>query len=158
MYTLLCLLDKRTFAMASIHAFACALLIDIRVIGITLPLYTFIFLFADIVKISTHREKVKSIKIGLVYISLLALFIVIFWPLLWSHSFLNLIMAVRKTKNYYNLVTFLYLGKYIRPENQPWHYVPIWIIISTPIFYTFCFLAGWLALIKTSINNSIKPV
>jgi hypothetical protein len=157
MYTLLRLLDKKTFTMAAIHAFTCALSIDIKAIGITLPLYTLAFLVVDILRTSTCREKVKGSEIVLLYISLLIMFIVLFWPLLWSHTFSNLIIAVKQMENYRWSRTCLYFGKYIKLENQPWHYAPVWIIMSTPIFYSFCFFIGCSALIKTSIKNSIMP-
>ena len=36
----------------------------------------------------------------------------------------------------------LYLGSFVSATTLPWHYVPVWIIITTPIVYTFGFLIG----------------
>jgi len=157
MYTLLRYLDKKTFTSAAIHAVTCALLIDIRIAGVTLPLYTLAFLAADILRMSTHREKVRGSKTALLYISLLIVLSFIFWPLLWSHTFSKLAMMVKALKNDYWTGSYLYFGRYAKLENQPWHYGPVWILISTPLFYSFCFFVGCLASIKMYIKNSIMP-
>ena len=155
MYTLLRLLDKKTFARVAIHAFICALLIAIRATGIFLPLYTILILAVDILRVPTWEERVKGIKISLLYISLLIMLIIIFWPLSWSNTLLNLIRVVKQMKSFTKPITYLYFGKFMKPKDLPWHYAPVWIVISTPIFYSFCFFVGCFALIKTPIKNSI---
>jgi hypothetical protein len=50
----------------------------------------------------------------------------------------------------------LYLGTFIRSTEVPWHYIPVWIIITTPIIYTYFFLIGSFLAIKGMIKNGIK--
>jgi hypothetical protein len=38
----------------------------------------------------------------------------------------------------------LYFGEYILASNLPWHYIPVWIFITTPIFYLLLFVYGFL--------------
>jgi len=48
--------------------------------------------------------------------------------------------------------TVLYLGKYIEAKDLPWHYLPVWIFISTPLIYSLGFLAGVGFLVKKRNN------
>jgi hypothetical protein len=43
--------------------------------------------------------------------------------------------------------TLLYRGEYISNLKLPWHYIPVWIVISTPILYSLCFLSGIYAVV-----------
>ena len=52
--------------------------------------------------------------------------------------------------------TVLYLGSYIKATNLPWHYIPVWIIISTPLFYNFCFFVGCFVSMKLLLKNPIQ--
>ena len=36
----------------------------------------------------------------------------------------------------------LYLGKFIKSTAVPWHYIPVWILITTPMLFTLFFLIG----------------
>src|SRR4030042_3573927 len=76
-YTLLRWLSERTLVGAAIHALTCAILIDIKAIGITVPLYTFLFLIADILKTPSRKERIEAIKAILSYILLLNMFIIL---------------------------------------------------------------------------------
>jgi hypothetical protein len=157
-YTLLRFLDKKTFTTAAIHAFTCALLIGVKATGAALPLYTVVFLTIDALKMPAWRERVKSVQVVLLYVSLLIMLTVIFWPLLWSDTFANLISAVKQMKNYrWDQNTYLYLGKYMTTGNQPWHYAAVWILVSTPIAYSFCFFVGFFVSLIPSLKNSIIP-
>ena len=41
----------------------------------------------------------------------------------------------------------LYLGKLIPDSLPPWHYVLVWIGVTTPILYLVGFLAGLIAIL-----------
>jgi len=153
-YTLVKYLDKKTFSAAAFHALTCALLIDIRILGIIVPLFTVIFLIADLLVIKTEKIKCKKI-IGsfLTYTFLLIFFTVLFWPVLWKNPVYHFINAFKQMSRYGHLYTVLYLGDYIEATSLPWHYIPVWIVISTPVFYTFCFFIGCFVSIKPLLRN-----
>ncbi len=156
-YTLIRLLDKKSLNRVFFHAFTCALLIGIRPIGITLAFYTFVFLSADILRIQTRKTRAGSGGTFLVYILSLFTFVIIFWPALWSHPVLNLITAARQMKDYAWPFTCLYLGKFIIARNLPWHYSSVWLLISTPLFYSFLFFIGCLASAASFFKNEFIP-
>jgi hypothetical protein len=157
-YTLLRYLEKKTLFRASLHALTCAILIDIRIPGIFLPLCTFIFLLADLfVNIKQQKEIKGIIKTATVFMFLLIVFTVLFWPFLWKDPLRNFIESFRGSFNALQVETpLLYLGNVIKIWNAPWHYLPIWIIISTPIFYVLCFFIGCLDLIKQLLIHPLR--
>ncbi len=153
-YTLSRFLDKKTLSRAAVHALTCALLIDIRILGIVVPFLTVVFLIGDLLMIETKGKKI--IKSFLVYTFLLISFTILFWPFLWTDPLQRFIGAFKEMAHFPLKGTSLYLGDYIRHSDVPWHYVPVWIIISTPVFYTFCFFIGFFVSIKPFFMNPIK--
>ena len=158
MYTLIRYLDKKTLSKATFHALSCALLIDIRIMGIIVPFFTLIFLISDLLII--RKEKVEHKKIiasFFIYIVLLIFFTVLFWPLLWKNPFYHFINAFKLMSRFQRWDSYvLYLGDYVRAVNLPWHYIPVWMIITTPVFYTFCFFIGCFVSIKLLLRNPIQ--
>ncbi len=158
MYTLIRYLDKKTLSRATFHALTCALLIDIRIVGIIVPFFTVIFLIVDLLLIQIERiERKKIIVSFFAYMFLLIFFIVLFWPILWKSPIYHFIAAFREMSRY-DIFPYpiLYLGNYIEGTSLPWHYIPLWIVITTPVFYTFCFFIGCFVSIKLLLRNPIQ--
>jgi len=153
-YTLFKYLDKKTLSRATFHALACAVLIDIRIVGIIVPFFTVIFLITDLLIIKTNRIEFKKIIASfLTYTFLLIFFTLLFWPILWKKPLYHLASAFIQMCHFPFAPWVLYLGSYIKATNLPWHYIPVWIIISTPLSYSFCFLVGCFVSMKLLLRN-----
>ncbi|MCJ7645779.1 hypothetical protein MUO65_02590 [bacterium] len=156
-YTLIRYLDKMTMPRAAIHALACALLIDIRIVGIIVPFFTILFLIADLLIIRIKRIEFETIIASfLTYMFLLIFFTVLFWPILWTKPVYHFAKAFMEMRRFPWSGTVLYLGRGVKAANLPWHYIPVWIIISTPLFYSFCFFVGCFVSMKLLLRNSIQ--
>ncbi|MFC1831013.1 hypothetical protein ACFL0S_03215 [Thermodesulfobacteriota bacterium] len=155
-FTLLKLTDKPTVYRIVIHALVCGILIDIRIMGILVPLIT-VFLLAIDPIFEPEKEKRKGlvlfVKKVLIFLFLLSLFTVLFWPSLWKDPFNEFISAIVFSKQIDWSGDVFYLGKIWSAGTLPWHYLPVWIIISTPILYLFLFTIGATVLSKTIIKN-----
>ncbi|MBA7482183.1 hypothetical protein ES707_17665 [subsurface metagenome] len=146
-YTLIRYFEKKTFPRAVFHALTCAILIGIHVAGVILPLCTFIFFATDLLRFRGHKEKIKKIiKTIPVYALLLIAFTVLFWPLLWGNPIGNFFESLAAT------------AKFHRPDLQPspWYYNLKWIIVTTPLLYSFCFFIGFFISIKALFTYPIK--
>ena len=157
-YTLVKYLDKKTLSTAAFHALACALLIDIRILGIIVPFLTLIFFIGDLLVTRTEKiERKKIIGSFFTYAFLLIFFTVLFWPLLWKNPVYHFINAFKLMSHYsFYSGTVLYLGDYLQASNLPWHYISVWIVITTPVFYTFYFFIGCFVSIKLLLRNPIQ--
>jgi hypothetical protein len=153
-YTLIRYLDKKSLYRAGSHALACALLVDIRIVGIVVPFLTIIFLIADLSIIRLERTEYKKIGASfLTYMFLLIFFTILFWPLLWKGPFYHFISAIRLMSRYGHPYPVLYLGDYIMGKDLPWHYIPLWIMISTPLLYIFSFFIGCSISVRPLLSN-----
>ena len=154
MYTLVKFLDKKTLLWAFLLSLTSAILINIRMVGVLVPFLTFIFVIVYL--ILKYKSKIiwNTIFSLVLYAFLLVFFIILFWPWLWPDPFNNFIQAFKTmTFNYKGVVINLYLGSYINSRDLPWHYIPIWIVITTPILYTLSFFAGVFISIKYIFTN-----
>ncbi|MDD5291674.1 MAG: glycosyltransferase family 39 protein [Candidatus Omnitrophica bacterium] len=153
-YTLVRFLEDKSPKKAAIHALACAFLIDIRVLGVLMPFLTILFVLSDVLVYKISGIKVRKISISVsVYVFLLVSLTLLFWPLLWRKPLYHFIEAFRQMGAYPWQGKILYLGNYIDVSKLPWHYIPVWILISTPVLYIACFLTGCFIFLKKILNN-----
>lgn len=148
-YTMYVFIERQTVLTAIIHAVACGFLIDIRITGIMLPFITvYLLLF----------QKTKKIIPIAAFFILLTIFTVVFWPFLWLNPLHNFIEAFAQMSKFPWAGSVLYLGKYILATELPWHYLPVWIGISTPILYIVLFFAGSFFIFKNTLINFYNTV
>jgi hypothetical protein len=124
------------------NAFACGVATDVRITGIVLAAGT----LPVIVKVAKGRKAVMHI-----FLFLAATMVVIFafWPYLWKVPFHNFYLAFLRMQHFNFIGEVLYLGKKIPAPDLPWHYLPVWIVISQPLLHVLltCLalpLAVWL--------------
>jgi len=147
-YTLIRYLEKKTHLRAIFHALTCAILVDIRIVGAILPLLTFILLAIDGIKFREHKEEIKRIvKTTITYTFLLTGLIFLLYPLLWINPIGNFLEVLSRT------------AKFQRSDVPPavWYYHLNWIMITTPLLYSFCFFIGLFVTIKAIFRGPIKP-
>jgi hypothetical protein len=143
----------------SISAIACAMAVDIRLPGMVLVLITSILLISIFLR---NPKRWKDVGILLIsYLTLTFGFIILFWPILWHDPFHELINAYINMSHYPWNVDVLYRGQMINSSKLPWHYIPTWILISTPLLQLGGFTLGILYMLTSVIkkgifNNSAK--
>jgi len=129
-----------------ILAIVIALAANTRIIGFILLIAACVCLtFAFLTKEINHKEFYIN---GLILVGLNILLWILFLPSSWENPIIFLIKTLRHfSQNYYENYE-LYLGKFVPSMHLPWHYLPVWIFISTPILYTVLFFVGVFFLIK----------
>ncbi len=138
LYTLVRFRRAMTPATTAAHALACALLTDVRLPGVVVPCVTVGLAAADG---ALARYRVVPGRVVL-FAALYAGGVVLFWPVLWSGPLGHFRLAFREMSRYPWLFTNLYLGEELRPTELPWHYVPVWVAVTTPVLYSACFVLG----------------
>lgn len=151
-YGLTAILIKPGFRVAIIHGFLTALAIDIRIMGIAIFAFTLVALpiFLCTAKVSTK----KILAVTSTYIAVTIFFVVLMWPFLWSDPWGNFLYAFQNMAKFVRWHGYvLYWGDYISAESLPWHYVPVWIVTTTPLIYTGLMLIGYVAILRKSISG-----
>ncbi len=119
-----------------------ALATNVRVMGLILFFLFFVFLLLNCLEEKNFFKK-SVFKIIFLLISF-PILIYIFWPFLWTSPIDNFIFTIKSFANFdWSGQGILYLGKYYKASNLPWHYIPVWIVATTPIILTLFFLIGF---------------
>ena len=139
---LIIFLKKANFKWALAMGLITAWTVTIRVSGLFLLPITLITLWVNIYSKQYTDFFKKYIKISLVYLFAAIVFTVVFWPYLWSSPVGNFLDAVGTMSKFPEGGKVLYLGGFINTANLPWHYSIVWILITTPVFYTLFFVFG----------------
>ena len=134
------LLLRPTAGRALGHAFICAITIDVRIMGVLLPLATVALLAWRGVRGDVRWTRVASI--GALYAVVLAGAVVAFWPYLWPAPLDNFLAAFEKMKTFRWGGTVLYRGSMVPATDLPWHYALVWLGITTPLLYLGTGLLG----------------
>jgi hypothetical protein len=137
-YTLRKLAKEQNLRTIVAHALASAMAIDLRVAGVLIPAITLVLL---------RRKASGTIKTTLSYLLLLGFFTVLLWPTLWSNPLENFRTSFISMSNFRADGEVKYLGSYVNVKDLPWHYIPIWIGITTPPLYLVGFVFGLFALV-----------
>jgi len=152
-FTLVQFLANKTLKTSLIHSFVCAFTIDVRLITIILPVITLIFYCIDL---SVNRQnavkKNHTLLLSSFIVSLL-IFIYLLWPKLWADPISSLTGAFIHFSKLPDVTTVYYFGKEILSNQLPWHYIPVWISITTPGLYLILFLVGLFSGLKNFGKN-----
>jgi hypothetical protein len=149
MYAFLVYHEKPTYKNAILYALACAFTIDTRILGIILPLISFGFIAAEFVYCTITRTKEQIHYGSLITFGIsLILFVILFWPVLWKDTLFHFMAAFAEMSKYHWGGSVLYQGKFIKATELPWHYLPVWIGISTPVAYLLLFPVGLFFIVK----------
>ncbi|MGI4864064.1 MAG: hypothetical protein ACRYFZ_09080 [Janthinobacterium lividum] len=116
------------------HALACALAIDIRLMGVLVPVLTL-----GLLTLRALHGEYQRLRVGravLLFAGLLPLLVLLFWPYLWAAPAERFGQAWGNMSHFRWLGDLLYRGQLISTANPlPWHYPVVWLGITTPLLY-----------------------
>ena len=141
-YTFIISLRDFSYKKIILHALVCALVVDIRIVGVFLPFFSVLWF------LMVHFK--KSISKILLFAITTGFFVIIFWPKLWMINPLEGFIHAFKVMSQFKVWSgeVLFNGKIISGSHLPFYYIPVWIVISTPFAYVFFFVFGIGRLIK----------
>jgi hypothetical protein len=117
---------------------------DIRILGLVqVPIVAFVFILIYLIKIETFKSALRQFLLFLMSFSVT---VYLFFPYLWENPIGNLIRVFRSMSKYNWDGFVLYSGERIQAQDLPWHYIPVWISITTPILYIILFAIGVMTL------------
>ncbi len=128
-------------------AISTAMLIALRITGIYLLILSIIFITIDYLSKKQPKQLISNLSLFIILSSSLT---ILFWPILWTNPINNFLLALEKMSHYPWENSVLYFGQHINASDLPWHYLPVWIAISTPLAYLFLFTLG--------LGSSLKKI
>ncbi|MGI4872036.1 MAG: ArnT family glycosyltransferase [Janthinobacterium lividum] len=143
MLTLVRLVQRPTWQRTAVHALATALAADVRLTGLLLlPAFTAVALLlqgwappapgGQALPIASGRRRVRLFAL---YGGLALAATVAGWPYLWADPVGRLGDILGRTGHFPWPGILLYMGQLLPATRLPWHYLPVWIAITTPLPY-----------------------
>lgn len=157
MYFMQLFMEKQSIRNAALLGLATAFTIDVRVIGILIPLFFVYCLLHQIICTKTLRTASgRNILLpALVFFIVLIPCIILFWPVLWLDPVHHFIEALKENSKYPFDAPVLYFGKWYTPTTLPRHYLFFWMFISRPVLYSVLFVTGLIALAAKSVTKPL---
>lgn len=138
---------------ALLHALASGMAIDVRIVAVMLPLATLALLALRLVR---HELPLRATLQALALYAVLTLAAVVaMWPWLWSDPLGHFAQAFANMSKFRWNLNVLYMGEYIRSNQLPWHYIPVWIGITTPLLYLLLFVTGAVGTLVQVIRRNL---
>ena len=141
------LFDKTNFKNFLFFSIFAALSTSQRIYGIFLPLSFIGFYLLSILS----KKKDLNYLPGIIFLSVsFFIFLILFWPYLWSAPFKNFLLAYKYFAHHdlLNYIKMLFNGEFIKANSVPYTYIFTWIVITTPIVYTLLFIIGYIQIFK----------
>ncbi len=153
MLTLLRLLEKRTYIRSLTHGVMCGLALGIRMpMLILIPITISVCVWDTITKRNTRAFVQKELMLLAIFLLTVCIVTIAVWPLLWEAPLKHLLDAYLFMRRTSNEVIFLGNTYY----SVPWFYIPAWIGMTTPLFYSFFFLIGCLSTMHRFARERFK--
>ena len=128
-----------------------SLAISTRPMGIIIPI---LFLFFFVMQ-NLDKKNYDKFYLLPAFIFFLVLFIIMFWPFLWDDP-TRIFDALKAMGKFRFVGEVFFNGEYFVAKYMPWYYIPVTILITTPIFYIFIFFTGAFFISKKKLVNLIN--
>ncbi|OON70860.1 hypothetical protein B0919_02300 [Hymenobacter sp. CRA2] len=152
MFTLAYLLRRPSWGRVIGHGIATGVTIALRVNGVLLVPLTLLGLGLALYRRRNPRATGNS---AVAWLLTAAAVTMLFWPYLWEQPVTHFLQAFQNFSRFPRGATsVLYGGGWVSALNLPWHYVPWWMLITTPLAYTVGFILGavcWLGRYATRL-------
>jgi hypothetical protein len=157
-YTLFKLDEKMRVQEAVIHGLVTGFMIAIRPLGILMVGFTGLLWLIKLIASRKQKRGHIGHLIGILGAFLISTigFMILWWPWLWPDPINNFLYSLKSFSQYTTWRgEIVYIGKIYGPTELPWHYTPVWILVTTPLIYSFFALIGLFSWVGRIIRRQI---
>jgi len=138
-------IDNFNFKNILLFSIFSALACSTRIVALFIPLSFLLFYLFSL--LNKKNKKNQNLKV-IVYVFFFIFFTILTWPFLWSNPIGNFIYAIKVFSDYSLPIEMLFNGNYVYSKLLPIKYIPMWILITTPILTLIFFLLAFLYKLK----------
>lgn len=130
-----------TVLFAIVSAFAT----NVRIVGAIFPIlllaYLWLLIFLKKFRIETGEYDKHIFRTSILIISIYLVTYIVLMPILWKNPIREIIAVFNRFSDYdvWN-GSIVFMGKIISGKEIPWYYIPVWLLISLPIWYLVLFV------------------
>jgi hypothetical protein len=147
--TLAGFLTKPNFATALQLAAATAAAIDVRIMGVLIPVAAIGALSVMMLRREVRPSSYAQLLVF--YLAVSAALVIAMWPWLWSSPLGNFATAFTNFAHFRWAGYVRYMGPLVKATELPWHYPIVWLSITTPLLYVGLLVVGLVATVRTVI-------
>tara|TARA_B100000886_G_scaffold333739_1_gene288260 strand:- start:2137 stop:3768 length:1632 start_codon:yes stop_codon:yes gene_type:complete len=133
-----------------LFSFFAALTSALRILGLFLPVSFLAFL---IIQKNPFKEKIFN---SFLLLTFFLSFLILLWPYLWSSPLNNFLYSFNIFSKYIIKIQMLFNGDYIYSNRLPMSYLPVWILITTPLITLLLFMYGFVYCLKRLYSRVLK--
>ena len=148
--------EKKKNILFVILGMSCAYTTSIRIMGIMLGSFIFLFLLIDMLFSLKNKGLLKKETIRL-FLFLISFCITLYtvWPYLWPNPISNFSESFSEFSRYPWEGNVLLNGKLINAAHLPWTYFPIWFLITNPEVWLIAGIGGILLIMINFIKTPL---
>ena len=132
-------IDEENYKNLTLFSLFSAIATSTRIFGIIIPI---IFIFMYSLSVISQKKDLKKIKYVIFYVLLYFIFLYIHWPYLWENPIKNILNYIFNI-NIFGPDLVYFLGEFYNTKLTPYYYLPVWILISTPLLHIALFFLGF---------------
>ena len=125
---------------ALLHGLATGFAMDIRVMAVVLPAASLAILILRVLR--RELPAARTLASVAIYLAATFVFATAMWVWLWSDPIGNFLHAFAAMAKFRWQGDTLDMGAHVLGTELPWHYIPGWISITTPLLYLALFVVG----------------
>lgn len=141
-------------------SFMSALATNVRIVGIVFIILLIGYMWtacilekiyaAGYYKLTWKRTLLVNIAIIVFYFA----FLILMYPVAWGKPLHTILDIFTKFSNYDDWSgSIIFMGKNFLKDRLPWYYIPIWILVSVPIWYILSFLVTGVVAVRNIISR-----
>lgn len=139
-------LESSTWKNAVLAGLICGYSTDIRLLGIII--FPIVIALYVVQKVWDEDKKNFRLRPLLYFVGSGMVSIYLFFPYLWEDPIFRFFEVFQSLSRYNWGGENLYFGDFISASSLPWHYIPVWIAITTPILILALFSIGLFVMAK----------
>ncbi len=148
-------LEKPNWRSALLLGITSAVAVNTRIIGAVIPAMAVFFLLQDIFQ---HRISRRQFFLSLICLSFSVILVwILITPVSWKNPLTGFWNIIRETSDFQRQKDepLLYMGKIVRAGKLPWHFLPVWMVITIPCVPLLLNFLGFFFLLRKKISEPL---
>ncbi|MFL5731113.1 MAG: ArnT family glycosyltransferase [Cytophagaceae bacterium] len=142
--------ENKSYADLFLLSLCGALFIDIRIAGLIVPALALAFIIFDLIFLPAKKRLLLQVFFLILVTGAL---VVLFWPYLWPDPVKMFAEVFRRMSAYDFEALTLFMGKFYHANELPWYYLPVWILVTIPVWYSFFMVTGFISIIISGLKR-----
>lgn len=138
LYVVFCFMEKPNWKRMAALAFVSALCANARMVGAVAAVFCCVLVLYRGIREQKRQWIFTSVGAGVLSI----LFYIAVSPVTWTNPIKEIMATMETFSSFPWGGSNFYMGEYIKASNLPWHYLPVWFILTIPYGYLFLAAVG----------------